>query len=49
MADEKRARATFRECRATIERTKDRIESSMKLLNKIEELQRKKAGKKTQR
>jgi hypothetical protein len=48
MADEKRARATFRECRATIERTKRRVESSMKLLKEIEELQRKKVSKKTQ-
>jgi len=45
MADQKRARATLRECRATIERTKDRIASSMKLLKEIEELQRKKAAK----
>ena len=42
MADEKRAKATATECRATIEATKRKVESSLRLLRQIEEQQAKK-------
>jgi hypothetical protein len=37
MADEKRAKAAVAECRATIEATKRKLESSQRLLRQIEE------------
>jgi hypothetical protein len=39
MADEKRTKQTVAECRATIEATKRKVESSLRLLKQIEEQQ----------
>jgi hypothetical protein len=39
MADEKRTKQTVIDCRATIEATKRKVESSLRLLRQIEEQQ----------